>query len=79
MEIFDAMFDNKIGKYILKKNGYPDIPVGLLQYGVDYLKVKDIDKKRATVLLKIINNEIDCFGLDKERAYKAIGIKNEKY
>lgn len=70
----DEMFDIKVEKYLLKKKGYEDIPVGLLQYGVDYKKALGKDKAKAATLLKLIDREIASFKLNKSRAYKALGI-----
>ena len=50
----DEMLDPKIEKYLLRKKGLGDVPVGLLKYGEEYHKAKGDSAKQ-----KIIRNMID--------------------
>ena len=66
------MLDPKIEKYLLKKKGHTNIPVGLVKYAERYkLTMVKIEKKD---ILKMIDREIKRFKLDKDEVYKALGI-----
>lgn len=73
MNKMDEMFNSKIEKYLLRKGGHPEIPVGLIKYAEAY---KDAvgDKVRQSIALKLLDREIKAFKLIKSKVYKVLGL-----
>ena len=68
MNKVNELFDPKIEKYLLRKKGHTNIPVGLVQYAYTYKMTGQKD------ILKMLDKEIKRFKLNKDEVYKVLEI-----
>lgn len=67
------MLNVKFEKYLLRKSGHKNIPVGILKYGDMYHGA--FFKKDKQRILSLIDKEIEIFSLDRDEVYKIIRIE----